>query len=70
MCKKLMFLASFVVLLGMVSSISAVELKVDIGADDQTVKAGWTEWSEPRLDPGPPSLHRLRGQGNPDPDRR
>jgi len=61
MCKKLMFLASFVVLLAMANSISAVELKVDIGADDQTVKAGWTEWSEPRLDPGPPSAQKSFG---------
>jgi hypothetical protein len=47
------YLTSFAVLLGLVNSASAqVELKVDIGADGQAVKAGWTEWSEPRLDPG------------------
>ncbi|MHC4620626.1 MAG: hypothetical protein ACYTEQ_23000 [Planctomycetota bacterium] len=40
---------------------AALELKVDIGATDQVVKAGWTEWSEPRLDPGPPSAQKAFG---------
>jgi len=61
MCKKLMFLGAVVVLLGMAGTTSAVDLKVDIGADGQTVKAGWTEWSEPRLDPGPPSAQKSFG---------
>jgi len=40
---------------------AGMELKVDIGATGQVVKAGWTEWSEPRLDPGPPSAQKTFG---------
>ena len=45
MCKKLMFLVSIIVLLGLATAVSAVELKVDVGCPDQeaigNLKAGW-----------------------------
>ena len=52
MCKKLMFLVSFVVLLGTVSVVSAVGLKVDFGDagtlgdnDPPDAVGAWTEWA-------------------------
>jgi hypothetical protein len=50
-------------MLGMldVGSAAIFDLKVDIGADGQPVKAGWSEWSEPRLDPGPPTAEKTFG---------
>jgi len=50
MCKKLMFLVSIVVLLGLATVVSAqVELKVDVGCPGQeaagNLKAGWVEFN-------------------------
>jgi len=61
MNRKLRVLASVAVLLVAADIAAALELQVDIGATGQVVKAGWTEWSEPRLDPGPPSAQKVFG---------
>lgn len=52
MCKKLMFLVSIVVLLGLASSISAVGPKVDLGGegtlgdnDPPDAVGAWTQWA-------------------------
>ena len=49
MCKKLMFLVSFVVLLGPAAMVSAVELKVDVGCPGQeaagNLKEGWVAFN-------------------------
>jgi hypothetical protein len=53
----------FVSLVSAVGSASAVvDLKVDIGTDQlHHVKPGWTEWAEPRDDPGPPRADETFG---------
>jgi hypothetical protein len=59
--KKLTFLFGLVALVGVANIAVAIELQVDIGATGQAVKVDWTEWSEPRLDPGPPSAQKIFG---------
>jgi len=73
MSKTSVWFACLVVLSGIAGVVSAVEpldLKVDIGALDardpnnvitQPVKAGWTEWSELREDPGAPFVTKSFG---------
>ncbi|MHC4527631.1 MAG: LamG domain-containing protein, partial [Planctomycetota bacterium] len=55
MFNKSMALTLFVSLVCTVGSVWAVvDLQVDIGTDQlHDVKPGWTEWAEPREDPGP-----------------
>jgi hypothetical protein len=60
MCRNSIVVVGFFVCL-CTAGAAGMELKVDIGATGQVVKAGWTEWSEPRLDPGPPSAQKTFG---------
>ena len=73
MYMKRICIACVVVVGGVFGAVSAgevLDLKVDIGALDardpnnvitQAVKAGWTEWTESRADPGPASAQKSFG---------
>ncbi|MHC4362290.1 MAG: hypothetical protein ACYSTZ_05640, partial [Planctomycetota bacterium] len=45
MCKRLLFLVPLISLAGLANKSLAFQLRVDIGKVNQTVKAGWEEFS-------------------------
>ena len=65
MYKRLTLLVCIVTAAASVALGAPLDLKVDIGVSDvndqQVVKAGWTEWSELRLDPGPKTAQKTFG---------
>ena len=69
MCKKLMFLVSIVVLLGLAGTVSAVELKVDVGCPGQAgsgyLKPGWVEFNGTACSGavGPVTVTNIGGSG-------
>ena len=59
MSRKMMFSICTVMLVTVVGIASAGQVwQVDIGASGQPVEAGWTEWSEERIDPGPTTAQK------------
>ena len=69
MCKKLVFLVSIVVLLGLAGTVSAVELKVDVGCPGQeaagNLKAGWVAFNGTACSgaTGPVTVTNIGGSG-------